>query len=1161
MKLRKTITISLIALTALAAACARVSATDWPMFLNTPAHSGAPAATVQTPLTLKWSYGVGATVSASPIKVGDKLIVATLSGTVYALNAYTGALAWQFQSTGGGIIGNPASANGKIYFNTMGGELHCISAETGRLLWRFTTSGQGIGSPTIADGRIFIGAGYPNNNVIALDAETGGLLWRHYINQPPNTAPAVSGGTVWIGAGDGKFYGLNAATGSPIGTLGTTGVIYLSSAAILDGTVFAAGGAYDKNVYAFSAANGSSRWTATPAPLDQIFKLSSFTASNGRVFVSMGYPTQKVFALNATTGATLWQNSLSDDSENNILPTPVAAGDIVYAISTSGTLYAYNASTGAQIASVALGASPVTTSPAVADGMIFIAADNGTVKAFLGADSTPPAVTINNPPAGAAINGATIRISGDADEDHPYFYAVEFGAGAAPASWTEISKTYGTSVLNGTLASWTPDPPIAAGTYTIRLTASDTSGNTTQTTSTFEYDNTPPAFAGLQSVARDGNDTSATLSWNTATDDSTPIVYYIYEANSTGNENFTTPFATTTATTLSLSSLNYNQTLFFVVRAKDTFGNMDSNIIELSHTATDTVPPVFAGLQSTEIGDSSKTAVLSWSAATDATPITYYIYKAAAAGTENFAAPFTTTTATSTVVRPIKSGTTAWFVVRAKDAAGNMDANTTELSYTATATEKPVQSIWNPEKDTTIATTAPVITFKTDEDAVCKWSLADSNYADAPNNYCSENAALTTSHSCSVTGLTEGTAKYIYISCTDASGNADTAASNQNINYTVAIPPKQSGWSPAKNSTISTTAPVVTFRTDEDAVCKWSLADSNYADAPNNYCSGNAALATNHSCRVTGLSEGTTKYIYISCKDSLENADTAKSNQNIKYTVSILPRQSGWRPAKNSTISTTAPVITFKTDEKAICRWSLTDTSYAAAPKTYCSQNTALTTSHSCAVTGLTAGANKYVYISCKDSLGNADTAASNQNISYTVSPITTADDSSAVAVEINDPKTIAYHFPAGWNLISIPLSRPDSDSDIKLFALGGEIYSSKTIGDTCGDICDGTGFWAYFPSETDVSFTGEELTLSEFGIPLAAGWNIIGLPIPSIVPIDDAHVTFDGAPMSQTGLVFYQYTGSGYSPATELLPWKGYLINVPADGLLHINTTPNNSN
>ncbi|MEE8403343.1 MAG: hypothetical protein V3R93_06285, partial [Candidatus Hydrothermarchaeaceae archaeon] len=36
-------------------------------------------------------------------------------------------------------------------------------------------------------------------------------------------------------------------------------------------------------------------------------------------------------------------------------------------------------------------------------------------------------------------------------------------------------------------------------------------------------------------------------------------------------------------------------------------------------------------------------------------------------------------------------------------------------------------------------------------------------------------------------------------------------------------PPSQSNWDPAKGSTISTTSPTITFDTDENAWCKWSL--------------------------------------------------------------------------------------------------------------------------------------------------------------------------------------------------------------------------------------------------------------------------------------------------------------------------------------------------
>ena len=104
----------------------------------------------------------------------------------------------------------------------------------------------------------------------------------------------------------------------------------------------------------------------------------------------------------------------------------------------------------------------------------------------------------------------------------------------------------------------------------------------------------------------------------------------------------------------------------------------------------DTMAPSFAGAASATPNPSSVS--LAWSAATDnVTPssqIVYLIYQAASPGGESFAAPTYTTApgATSFAVGKLAVSTKYYFVVRARDAAGNVDGNTVEVSATTPAT-------------------------------------------------------------------------------------------------------------------------------------------------------------------------------------------------------------------------------------------------------------------------------------------------------------------------------------------------------------------------------------------------------------------------------------------------------------------------------------------
>jgi len=105
----------------------------------------------------------------------------------------------------------------------------------------------------------------------------------------------------------------------------------------------------------------------------------------------------------------------------------------------------------------------------------------------------------------------------------------------------------------------------------------------------------------------------------------------------------------------------------------------------------DATPPSFAGLQSAfactpgpQTPGETTPFWLSWTAAADdrtpSSQIVYDVYESAAAGGENYAAPTWTTPPGVTRFRTpgLPSHGTFFFVVRARDLAGNEDRNTVE---------------------------------------------------------------------------------------------------------------------------------------------------------------------------------------------------------------------------------------------------------------------------------------------------------------------------------------------------------------------------------------------------------------------------------------------------------------------------------------------------
>jgi hypothetical protein len=125
----------------------------------------------------------------------------------------------------------------------------------------------------------------------------------------------------------------------------------------------------------------------------------------------------------------------------------------------------------------------------------------------------------------------------------------------------------------------------------------------------------------------------------------------------------------------------------FVVRARDFVGNEDQNLVTcVTKTSADPTPPTFAGLTGVTVDSAARTAVFTWVQATDPeTPqalIVYDVFQGLSSGMENFTTPIATSPpgVAQFEVTDLTPDSTLYWVVRARDQAGNRDTNTAEES-------------------------------------------------------------------------------------------------------------------------------------------------------------------------------------------------------------------------------------------------------------------------------------------------------------------------------------------------------------------------------------------------------------------------------------------------------------------------------------------------
>src|SRR5882762_9128267 len=210
----------------------------------------------------------------------------------------------------------------------------------------------------------------------------------------------------------------------------------------------------------------------------------------------------------------------------------------------------------------------------------------------------------------------------------------------------------------------------AATTYSYTVAARDAAGNispysaSVSVTTASVADTTPPSTpTGLTGAA--AGSTGVNLSWSASTDN-VGVTGYIVRRNGV---QIATPATTTYADTgLSVGTYSYT------VAARDAAGNISPDSTSVSVTLADTTAPTTpTGLTAAAAGSTGVN--LSWSTSTDNVGVTGYVVRRNGV---QIATPATTTYADT----GLSDGTTYSYTVAARDAAGNISANSTSVSIT-----------------------------------------------------------------------------------------------------------------------------------------------------------------------------------------------------------------------------------------------------------------------------------------------------------------------------------------------------------------------------------------------------------------------------------------------------------------------------------------------
>jgi len=194
-----------------------------------------------------WSQDVGSAVTSTPTLLSSTVFFGTNDGRVVASDdTASGTIVWE-TDVGGPVYSALAASNGLVFVTTNDGKLICLDAFNGNEQWRFDTGTTlGASSPTVANGRVYVGA----DVVYAFDAaNTRTKRWEGGYGGTAGSSPAYANGTVYVGSADGSLYAFDDANSGSVQWSQSTGGAIAADPVAPGDRVLAA--SMDGNLYAY----------------------------------------------------------------------------------------------------------------------------------------------------------------------------------------------------------------------------------------------------------------------------------------------------------------------------------------------------------------------------------------------------------------------------------------------------------------------------------------------------------------------------------------------------------------------------------------------------------------------------------------------------------------------------------------------------------------------------------------------------------------------------------------------------------------------------------------------------------------------------------------------------------------------------------------------
>jgi outer membrane protein assembly factor BamB len=292
----------------------------------------------------RWSVkNLQAVVGVPALSRRGKVYIATSSGKLYAFDAATGASLWSFHARSPITTSPAVGSDGTIYFGTRAKGLFAVTPQGARA-WSVSVDVE-ASSPAIGeDGTIYVGT--TDARLVAL-APNGSTRWNRVVGSSPGYghhrgghgdkrasigSPTIGQGRLYVGASDGYVRALDLATGNALWAFRAGAAILSGLSLGPDGAIYF--GAADKKVYAVldAGTQGQLRWAKG---LGGTVESTPAVDRTGAVFV--GSENGRIYALEPGNGAVRWSFATGRAVQSALA---IGIGGRVFAGSGDQSMYA-----------------------------------------------------------------------------------------------------------------------------------------------------------------------------------------------------------------------------------------------------------------------------------------------------------------------------------------------------------------------------------------------------------------------------------------------------------------------------------------------------------------------------------------------------------------------------------------------------------------------------------------------------------------------------------------------------------------------------------------------------------------------------------------------------------------------------------------------------